>query len=149
MRSSRVIVTWSCKIFALPESFIGDSIIVHKSQICGPFLRTKHAMIRNTPLFIISMLVVLLFGITATLSPCHLIKLLARWNKYVFPKIFRSRYEYSDVSNIIELLENEPSRFKKKYSKQLLVIRLSGIMAIIMFSFTMLLLLVSMIVSSP
>jgi hypothetical protein len=103
-------------------------------------------MIRNAPGLLLAMLVLFVFGVTATLSPYHVMRILIIWPSYIYEKIFHNKKQYAEAAKIIRLVKCEPDKFKQHYSKQLLMIRFIGVHTLIMFFITVILVLLAVFV---
>lgn len=68
------------------------------------------------------LLIVLLLSITCIREPITLARLIVWWSKLVSHKYILSR----EAREAIDMMENDPSTYEKKYAQQLSVIRLTG-----------------------
>jgi hypothetical protein len=86
-------------------------------------------------LFILAlfMCVLLVYGVISIFSPITLIKLLARWPKIVAPRFFGEAAFSSRVHNRLWLLENNPDEYRRRYGRTLLMMRIMGVIALLMF----------------
>lgn len=101
---------------------------------------------QKRPMLLLAMLVLFIFGVTATLSPYHVMRIVIIWPSYIYEKIFHNEKQYAEAAKIIRLVKYEPDKFKQHYSKQLLRIRFIGISALIGFFITVILVLLAVFV---
>jgi len=70
------------------------------------------------------------FGILACLFPLQVTRIAFLWPKLIFPKILGDNIP-AKAREGLELLDADPKKYKAKYRYQLILMRLTGIIAIL------------------
>jgi hypothetical protein len=89
-------------------------------------------MIVNWPCLGLFLVILLSLSITATISPIIVIKLLMRWPKFIFPKLFQEEELRPTTQKALELIDTNPKEYKKNFWHQLLMIRIGGCVGLLM-----------------
>ena len=83
-------------------------------------------MIVNWPGLILLLVILLPFGIFAIISPITVVKLLMRWPRFIFPKLFQEENLRPSTREALQLIDTKPKEYKKKFWYQLVMIRVAG-----------------------
>lgn len=83
-------------------------------------------------------------GLVCLISPITVIKVVMRWPKFVFPKLFREHELSRLTRDALRLIDENTEEYARRFWYQLLILRISGIIALLMFLLALL-----MIISYP
>lgn len=81
----------------------------------------------------IFLVVVLAVGIVCLFLPKTVIHVVMRWPKFIFPKLFREEEISPLAREAMRLIDENPREYARRFWYQLLIIRVSGIIALLMF----------------
>lgn len=83
--------------------------------------------------FLLIMLLTLPAGIVFAFFPMSVIKVMMRWPKFIFPKLFNEQDISPRSREAMYLMEQDEELYKQKFAGLLLWLRLSGVVALIIF----------------
>lgn len=72
-------------------------------------------------------------GIVCLISPITIMQIAMRWPKFIFPKLFRDEEIRPLARQAMQLIDENPREYARRFWYQLLIIRISGIIAFVMF----------------
>jgi succinate dehydrogenase hydrophobic anchor subunit len=79
------------------------------------------------------LVVLLAVGVVCLFSPMTVIQTVMRWPKFIFPKLFRDEEIRPLAREAMRLIDENPREYARRFWYQLLMIRVSGIIAFLMF----------------
>jgi hypothetical protein len=84
------------------------------------------------PVLFIVIFALLLLGFTCLVHPIIVVKILYLWPKFIFPKVFRDKKILSKLEKSLDLLYNYPEYYETQFENQILILRLTGVISILM-----------------
>jgi hypothetical protein len=84
------------------------------------------------PVLFIVIFALLLLGFTCLVRPIIVVKILYLWPKFIFPKVFRDKKILSKLEKSLDLLYNYPEYYETQFENQILILRLTGVISILM-----------------
>lgn len=79
------------------------------------------------------LVVLLAVGVVCLFSPMTVVHVVMRWPKFIFPKLFREEDIRPLAREAMRLIDENPREYVRRFWYQLLIIRVSGIIAFLMF----------------
>jgi hypothetical protein len=84
----------------------------------------------NIPASILALLLLLPLAILLLFRPLVVARLMVIWPLLIAKKLFPQVYRESPLSNELQLMDTDPQRYRRDFSGQLLKLRLSGLIAL-------------------
>jgi hypothetical protein len=78
-------------------------------------------------------LFLLLCGFVCLIRPIIVVRLLYVWPKFIYPKLFRDKKILSKLEKSLNLLDKDQELYKDQNNSQIMIIRLTGIVSLLMF----------------
>jgi len=88
-------------------------------------------------------LVLLGIGFVCLVSPMTVMRIVMRWPKFIFPKLFRDKEIRPLAREAMRLIDDDPKEYARRFWYQLLILRVSGIIALVMFLVSLFIVIVS------
>jgi len=70
-------------------------------------------------------------------------RIVMRWPKFIFPKLFREEEIRPLAREAMRLIDEDPKEYARRFWYQLLMLRISGIIALVIFLVSLLIVVVS------
>lgn len=82
---------------------------------------------------IMLLLLLLVTGLTCLLSPVTVMKIAMLWPKFIFSKLFREDEIRPLARDALRLIDEDTEEYAQRFWYQLLILRISGVIALLMF----------------
>ena len=69
------------------------------------------------------------------IRPIIVVKFLAFWTRWIFPKEFRNPETFSNLEKALDLLDKNPSYYETQYDSQITLVKLTGGISLLIFSY--------------
>jgi hypothetical protein len=90
-------------------------------------------MSQTNPILFPVMLALLLLGLTCLIRPIIVVKFLAFWTRWIFPKEFRNPETFSNLEKALDLLDKNPSHYETQYDSQITLVKFTGGISLLIF----------------
>jgi uncharacterized membrane protein len=87
---------------------------------------------------IVLLLTLLVVGLVCLFSPITAAKVFMLWPKFIFPKFFRKDDIRPIARDALRLIDEDPEEYTRRFWYQLLMFRISGVVALMMFAILLL-----------
>ncbi len=86
----------------------------------------------NWPGMVIFLTVIFLFGTISTIWPIKIARIITLWPRFIYSKLFKSDDIPSSIREASNLID-DPEAYSQEFHQQLLMLRISGGIALLMF----------------
>ena len=93
---------------------------------------------------LILFIVLLLVSFVSLVSPITVMRILMRWPKFIFPRLFSEEQIRPLTREAMRLIDEDPREYGRRFWYQLLMLRITGVIALLMSLILLLIIAVSL-----